>query len=342
LSLTETPEAGPSPVANMAAEVARRAALIPGAVQPKVEAPVKENVAPVEAPKTASGATDKVATGAAATPTTPATPPSASAGQDVSWVPEEFRSFAEKADEKALAKLRETVEKAKDYTQKTMTLADQRKAFEAERERVRVEAEYGAAILKDKALAQKVNEWAQAEEPKPEPFDYLSATSEEIVAHEAALEQRAVEKALAALRAERDADIGSHNVMRTMANKAHAEFVASGEYDKAAVNAAYERLSSMGVQFSPDNVVEALRLALPKKAATPPVSPPVTTTPEAPTSGASALSRGAGVAPAYRVPAFIRDGKGPQTRDERIAQSFYEVNKARAAKGLPPLGSASA
>lgn len=322
----------------MAAEVARRAALLPNAPKPKEVAPAKENVPPVEAPKTASDATGKDGAGAAATPVPPATPPAASAGQDVSWVPEELRQFAEKADPAALAKLREVTEKAKDYTQKTMTLADQRKAFEAERERVRVEAEYGAAILKDKNLAQKVNEWAQAEEPKPEPFNYLTATDEEIAAHEVALEERAAAKALAKFQALREAERGEVDVNQRMANMAHAEFVASGEYDKAAVNAAHARLTSMGVQFSPDNVVEALRMALPKKQPTQ-VIPPVAPTPETPTSGASALTRGAGVSPAYRVPAFIRDGKAPQTRDERVAQTFYEVNKARAAKGLPPLGS---
>lgn len=321
----------------MAAEVERRAALLPNAPKPKVEAPAKGNVTPVEAPKTASGATDKAATGAAATPTPPAAPPSAVAGQDVSWVPEELRSFAEKADPTALAKLREVTEKAKDYTQKTMTLADQRKAFEAERERLRVEAEYGAAILKDKTLSQKVNEWAQAEEHAAPPFDPLTATPEEWAAREAAIKKAARDEALAALRAEREAELGHVDTMTTMQRLAVAEFVTSGEYDKEAVNAAYARLSSMGVKFSPDNVVEALRLALPKKAP-PQASPPVTPTPEAPTSGASALTRGAGVSPAYRVPAFIRDGKGPQTRDERIALTFYEVNKARAAKGLPPLG----
>jgi len=335
LNPTETSEPVDDPVANMAAEGARRAALLPNAVPPVETKPVAGSDAQVAVPKADGGATDKVTTGAAVTPTQPPAPPKAQAGQDVSWVPEELRSFAEKADEKGLAKLREIYFKADDYTKKTMTLAEERKQVEARK----VAAEYGEAILSDPKLRRAVDEWATAEEaakPQAAPFDYLTATSEDIAAHEAAIEQRATEKALAALRAEREQDRTVVDTMTTMQRLAVAEFVESGEYDKEAVNTAYRDLSELGVQFSPDNVVKALRRVLPKKAATPQASPPVTPTSEVPANGASALTRGAGVQPALRVPAIIRDGKTPTSRDERLQVALYEWNRARAAKGLTP------
>ena len=83
--------------------------------------------------------------------------------------------------------MRENHFKAVDYTKKTMTLAEERKALEARK----MAAEYGELILKDKNLRRMVEDAAEAEAPKPEAFDFLSATPEQIAAHEAAIKKDA-------------------------------------------------------------------------------------------------------------------------------------------------------
>lgn len=330
LSLTETPTQV-TPKSEMAAEMARRIAASNPPAPPTV-VPVA-SVPPVEVPKTASGAEGKTETGAAATPTTPVATPPANAGQDVSFVPEKIRHSVEKLDPEVIAWMRDNALRQSDYTKKTMALAEERKQIEARK----MAADYGELILKDRNLRRMVEDAAEAEAPKPEPFDPLSATPEQFTAKLEATRKEAAAEALKVIEEREKAQQQHVTTLRTMANMLHEEFVKSGEYDDAAINQAYDALESNGVKFSPENVVSTLRLVLPKKQPAAKASPPVPVPAQAEANGASALTRGAGVSAPLKVPAVVLENRLPTTYEEKVEVAKYLANQIRAREGKPPL-----
>lgn len=292
-------------------------------------------------PKGGSTATEKVAEAPAAdkahaTPETAAT-------EDLSDFPEEFRSPEKQATPEFRKWLRKELAdrglRQADYTKKTTEVAEQRKAIEAAKSRL----EFAEAVLSDKDYLDAI-EAVRAKKTTPEkaePFDYLSATSEQIAEHEAGIERRAVEKAKAETLAAIDnrqskATAEQLAIMETVAT-ARAEFIDSGEYTQDEVAPVYDSLVDMGVALTKENVVKALRLGLPKRE---PKSKDKPSTNGAATEkvavGASVLTRKSGTSPTLVTPVWVREHRAPANASERLQETLLRRNAERAARGLDP------
>ena len=297
-----------------------------------------------------------------APPVSPPPAPEPEVGPDLSFIAQEHRPFFEKAP---LATQKWMADWQRDYTKKTTAAADERRAVEKDRQTLEARksaAEFGEAVMSDaealdtlRALADK-RKGATPAAKAPE-FDPLTATPEEWKAHDADLIQRAKAEA----RSEQEAE-ARQKASATSAEEAQKAEIGAAA-GKAFVDSGYElkewdavgepifvRLggwpglkalaTAKGVDFSKDFVVETLHDFIPKKVK-PQDSPHANgKAPGNGTVGASALTRGVGVAPALNLPDFIREGRqltNQSPRGDRIAEALFDVNKARIAKGLPPL-----
>jgi hypothetical protein len=119
-----------------------------------------------------------------------------------------------------------------------------------------------------------------------------------------------------------------------------------GEHDPVEVNDLFIRLGDWagiqalverrGVEFSASNVAATLREFLPKKAPAKD-SPPVTEAPRSGLTGASALTRGGGIAPSLSLPKHVLEGRKAATPQELMAETVHEVNARRVALGKPQI-----
>jgi hypothetical protein len=268
---------------------------------------------------------------------------------DLSFVTEEFRPFVEKADPKFVAYLRSLAKEdaeAKlrfaDYTKKRMADAEAAKAIEARK----VAADFGEQIMSRKELLALVQAKADELDGKATPkFDPVTATPEEWAAHDAAVAKAARDEALAAIRSEQESRTSQVRFRQEMSNAILDSF--KGEHEPAEVNDLFVRLGDWagvkalverrGVEFSASNVAATLREFLPKKAPAKQDSPPVTETPRSGLTGASALTRGGGIAPTLTLPKHILEGRKAATPQELMAETIHEVNAKRVALGKPQI-----
>lgn len=292
--------------------------------------------APVQKPEGASAAKES-AQGGPAQPGNPPAAPDAVATEDYSFVPEAHRQFVANAPTEFRKYLRDWFG---DYTKKTQAVSTERKAIEAAKK----EIEFAKAVMEDQealdALRAVATKRTGAQAPQAKPFDYTEPhTQEEWDTHFATLRKQAAEDALRQVQGQRQSETQAQAEFRNQGLAAKAAFVDTGEYTATEVDDLYERLAGKGVKFTTDNVVETLREFLPKKEPKKQDSPPATSAPKVEPSGASALTRGIGVNAPVNIPAFIRDGREPKTRDERLAEALLQVNQRRAARGLSPIPS---
>lgn len=263
------------------------------------------------------------------------------ADADLSYVPDtlaDLRELAQKNPEVAAWLKKGTLLEA-DYTRKRMADAELRKQLDAEKHILDV----GKTVLDDDELAtlvfehqrkRKSGKEAAAPEPvdrRPDPF---TSTPEEIEAYEARREQRLIAKAKAEALAEFQQSLAQAEApvkeRREMANIAIAEFVTPGHYTAEQVDKAYDDAVAKAKKYNGSvtkaNLVEALREFLPAKATSTgatSVAEDGSGTKVAP----SPMARNGGRLSPVPPPKFVGEGRGPQTREERIAFTLWKTSQ---------------
>lgn len=336
---TEAPVADSVDASPLRAESKRRldayAAAKPPAPTEKAATPAGDGK-----PEGASTATETTKEAPAKQPDKAPVVPETVAAEDLSDFPEEFRSPEKQTTPEFRAWLRKELNarglRQSDYTKKTTEVAEERKRVEAAKARL----EFADAVLGDEEFVKAIEavQAARNAKPKSEPFDYVSATPEQIAAHEAEIEERAAAKALKAIEA-RSANVSETEAARmaTVAT-AKAEFIDSGEYTSEEVAVVYDALVDVGAVLTKDNVVKALRVSLPKRDPKPKDKPATVETPPVKVEvGASVLTRKSGTAPTLPTPAWVREHRAPKDSTERLQATLLRVNAERAARGLTPL-----
>ena len=331
---------------------------------PTVTPPAESAVG--EKPGGTGGVEDSAAKGPAATPGSPKPAPEAAAGPDLSFVDEKYRSVLAGASPEFQAYLRKEMGEGKlrfdDYTKKTTAVADERKALAEQKAAL----EFGQAVMSDEEALDTLRALADKRKGGKPPttapkIDFLTATPEEIQAHfEAIADATADAKVKAALKADEDRRAATAQATQTVetqrteiaaeAGKAFVEMGYTIEEWGTVGEPAFERLGGWDglaaiakarrVEFGKDFVVGTLREFIPKKVTAPDSPHANGKAPVNAAVGASALTRGVGTAPAYNVPAFIREGRqltNQSPQRDQIAEALYDVNQKRIAKGLPPL-----
>lgn len=243
--------------------------------------------------------------------------------EELRFVPEQHRKFFETAPSdvvKWLSSLNDGNMKDADYRQKTAEVATKRKF-----------AEFGENIASDPDAMAVLREYASGKRggTKPDaqprqPFNHVDATPEEFDTFLAERDKRLREEIRAELSGEREAETQAQRELREMGLAAKAEFVDSGEYSVAEVDAAYDRLVKKGVKFSKDDVVENLRMVLPKREKPAPKVDETASGANGKTSAAaSVLSRAAGASSPVTTPAFAREHRAPKNLEERIQEAEW-------------------
>lgn len=342
------PDAAPeAPVVDMPALLAEadaHAAKVAEGYAKKSNGSAKESAAP-ERPGGSEVAKESAKVVAANTPPTGA--PKAPEVPDLSFVEKEFLPLVEKADPKLIDYIRslakedaESKLRFADYTKKRMADAEKAKALEARK----VAADFGEQIMSRKELLALVQ--AKADEldgkraaPK---FDPSIATAEEWEAERTRLKQEAIAEAIEKAARQGDAVATARRERQEMSLAILDSF--KGEHEPAEVNDLFIRLGDWdgvrtlverrGVEFSASNVAATLREFLPKKAP-PKDSPPVKETPRSGLTGASALTRGGGIAPSLSMPKHMLEGRAAATNKELAEEALHEVNAKRVAAGKP-------
>lgn len=249
-----------------------------------------------------------------------------------------FDSLPDEALDHLHKKMEERGLRQQDYTQKTMEVADEKRRIATRETELRKEEEalrFGKAILDTPPLLDAVRTRYQ-ETQSPPVFDHQVATPEEFTAYISQQTEAAVAKALSAVRSETSSKDAAASEKYAMAKAVKEALVDTGEYEPKVIDAAYDKWSSLGVQFTKGNVVDTLRDLLPKSAALAGKSGS-----NGSTSGASPLARNGNVAPRVTAPAFIQQGRAPTNDKEVLAKALYEVNARRVAAGQNPITTGS-
>lgn len=348
------PDAAPvAPAVDMVALLAEadaHAAKVAESYAPKSNGAAKESAAPKH-PGGTDPAKENATTGPAAKQASPKDAPKAATVPDLSFVTEEIRPLVEKADPKVIDYLRtlaredaESKLRFADYTKKTTAVSEQRKALEARK----VAADFGEQIMSRKELLARVQELADELDGKQAApkFDPLTATAEDWARHDAEVAAKATAAALASIEAKQSATTSAVRTRQEMSLAILDSF--KGEHEPAEVNDLFVRLGDWdgvralierrGVEFSASNVAATLREFLPKKAPAPKQdSPPVMDPPRSGLTGASALTRGGGIAPSLSLPKHVLEGRKAATPQELMAEVTHEVNAKRVALGKPQI-----
>jgi len=300
------------------------------------------------------GGTDAGAESGSEGPAKPGSPkeaPAPTVVPDLKFVDEKFRQFVEESKnpefQAYVARIaREDSEgrlRFDDYTRKNMARSEAEKQLAARK----VAADFGESIMARKellALVQAEADRLDGKEPVPE-FDPVTATAEDWKKERQRLKEEAKRDVLQELEG-RSATVSSEQRLRldvsagvldSLKDVAKPEvvnemFVRLGDWDGVKM-----LLSRRGLDFNASNVAATLREFLPATpvAAPPKDSPPVTERPGNATTGASALTRGGGVAPTPKAPAHILAGRKAASPKELAEETVYEVNRTRAAQGKP-------
>lgn len=341
---TEAPVADAVDAGPLRAESRRRIDALVAASKPPVPPVPAATSAGDGKPEGVSPATD-TAKGAPATPDKAPVAPETVAAEDLSDFPEEFRSPEKQTTPEFRAWVRKEFTarglRQADYTKKTTEAAELKRLADAEMERVNAaksRIEFAETVLGDDEYVAAIEAVrAKRAGAKSEPFDYMSATPEQIAAHEAEIVNRAVSKALEATEA-KGARVSAEERARfeTVAT-AKAEFIDSGEYTADEVAVVYDAMVDLGTALTKENVVKALRVGLPKREPRPKDKPATKEVPEAKVEvGASVLTRKSGVAPTLATPAWVREHRAPKDASERLQATLLRRNAERAARGLDP------
>jgi len=347
---TEAP-AEVSPAQTMKALSEQRlAAMDPKPSKPKAETKPVADSAKVEKPEGASTVAESAAKDPAAKPESPTSKPANETAPDLSFAPEDLREFFS-SNPKAAKYLREWYG---DYTTKTQAASAAQKAVEDERKTLdsrKVAADFGDAVMADadaldalRAVAAK-RAGSTAAQPEAEVFDWDAASNEEKSAYVARERKRAAAEAIEALEGKQrstsqaESDRKADGAAQYAAVK--ASLIDTGEATWETADAVYLNLIKDGVKFTKDNVVGTLRKYLPPKAEKPAErpqdSPTANGVSRSGSSGASPLTRAGGTTAPLPLPAFMREGREPANRDERLAWALSEVNRKRIARGDPPI-----
>ncbi len=291
--------------------------------------------------------------------------PNAAPAEDLSHVPEQFRSVFASMPAEARQWVKDNAWGKPEFTRKTQELAEQRKAFEAEREKHREAAEFGSKFLGDEEALDHFVEWSKQRKSNAAPKEKSPArwapskawdemTSDEITTTMNSLieeaEKRAEARAESRAKAEVEAKVTGPQKRDAGILRALGGLIgdsASATDVKSAFLLARDHYARIGVlapeQWNEQNtpgLVEPF-LALAKATAAPSKPEAANGSVGGAEAQRSPLARGAAAVEPVPMPSHMKEKRAPKTRQELIAETLYEVSKHEGRKvGLNDLDAA--
>ena len=323
------------PMANLRAEAEKDLGALFGEAPREDKAPVSDAVKDDVEPK-APVAVDVKADEDKA----PKNAPNSVQAPDLSWAPENLRPKLSSVDPEVLKALKDGWLRQSDYTKKTQSLAEERKALERAKEKAalweRLEANPAAALA-----AQRVLDGKSPVEPEAtEDVDILAMDPKQLRAWVAKEAQAAAEKiAEERIRARVEAPVQRASELTTALNDYAADLglsetnAAQAEAFRGAVAEAAQSARELGIEVSAANVVRFVKPYVEKALAS-------TKTVTARDEGrglaevASPTSRTSSVTPS-RTPSSVREGRAPKDDRERKNLALHILNDSFGVNATP-------
>lgn len=292
--------------------------------------PPVEDKGPVEATAQGSDAPEVEE----AKPVEPAAEPAPAL--DLSWIPDSIREKASTLDPEVAEWMKGNVLRQSDYTKKTQKVAEQAKAAEA----VKAKADLWAQLESNPALSDFAYRVLKGEaqipgaagaEPADDGIDLTSAdnsTIKKYIARE--VEKRAAEIAAQQIRERVEKPLSERAAILQSLTSFAAENKVAEDVMLQGIAQAEAYAERLGIKWTPENAATLVEPFVAASKAAPATAPSKSAAP--PASGglskvASPSSRPAAVVPPPMVPKHRRDGRAPESNDERVADVLYQLRE---------------